>query len=536
MSTNLQVSNFTSYLQTISVSDSQELRWVAGITYAARGAQDPWADMNGEFKPVLEVTEFGKLKGNQIVFTIARPLGGEGQQGAGTMLIGNEESQYSSTFRATIGYLRHAVATEATIKAQTVIGGEFDRLAQPQLAEWLSRRMSNDKAMEIFVKKSARTTLFPNGKTSRDQLGRQDYLDLNTVERAKMRLSANQAMPFAINKDPKKGNIVKRYMVMGNFYAWDGAKASQTYLNLLATAGIRGDQNMLWSGKMPDWDNTVLYNYDCEDGTQVGPLGEPGTGRGYTAVAIAATDVVNGATFDLKLGGLFNASAIAGTAPFTTASPEYIAGGSVALFTKFFPGAQYIGHEGLKLAATTTIEYYIGIYNFTESTAGAGDVGKVGFYAYKVNNSNKLTLTKALRPANDNNGTSGRYITIGSMTWDAGDLPAAPSGSFAGLATAHAPGSLVLAVNAKGVPFIGSWALGKHALISGYGSVDNVNGDGEGSKHAKRIMNNQDYGDKWGIGIAQRWGVTANQDANNMPNGFVYIESAYMPPGWPQIN
>jgi hypothetical protein len=521
---NLPIANFTSFLNQIAISDSQELGWVASISFQMRGVNNPFYELIGgaaDMRPIMEVADWSKIKGQEIVFTIDRPLGGPGQQGAGTTLLGAEENQTHATFRAKIGQIRHAVATEALIVAQTVIGSKWDQRAKPQLAEWFARKMADDIMYELIARKSSRTSLFPNGKTTRDQLGRNDYLQFSTVERSSEILSANQATAFSLTKDPRKGSIVKGYMVMGNQYAFRGMKNSNTFQNLMSLARDRGNENELFSGKLPDWNGTRLYKYDLEDHTAIGPIGNPGTPRGYLGKAIAISSIASGATYDLQLGGAVQAAAIAGSGALT-----------VPLFTQYFSNAAYIGHEGQKIAADTTTERYVAIMNLTESTVGAGDAGKIGFYAYKVNNGNKITLTKALRSANANDGTSGNFVTIGSMTWDSGALVAAGTGNFAGLATAHGVGAVVLEVNAKGVPFVGSWAIAKNMLVSGWGSID-----GEGTAmHGKRISDQQDYGEKFGIGWKQVWGCRAIEDANNMPNGFVYIESAYMPDGWPSID
>ena len=515
---NLPVANFTSFVDRIAVSDSQELKWVASVTYAMRGVSNPFYDLIGgigDMRPIMEVADFSKIKGQEIIFTVDRPLGGPGQQGAGTTLLGNEEAQTHATFRAKIGQIRHAVATEALTIAQTVIGSNWDKRAKPQLAEWFARKMADDIMFEMIKRKHGRNTLFPNGKTSRDQLGRNDYLQLSTVNRAKEILSANQASAFSVTKNAKTGMIVKKYMLMGNQYAWRGVNDSNSFQNVLMQSRERGDKNELYNGGLPDWKGTLLHSYDIEDHTARGPIGNPSAARAYTGVAVGINSVASGATFDLTLGGSAAAAAL-----------------TVPLYSQYFSNAQYVGHEGEKIAAVTATERYLAIFNLVESSAGAGDAGKIGFYAYKTNNGNKIVLTKALRSADSNDGSIGRFITIGSMTWDSGALVAAGTGSFAGLATAHGIGSLVLEVNAKGVPFVGSWAIARDMMVTGWGSVE-----GEGSQmHGKRLNEKQDYGEKIGIGWKQVWGCRAVEDANNMVNGYVYVESAYMPDGWPAID
>ena len=221
----------------------------------------------------------------------------------------------------------------------------------------------------------------------------------------------------------------------------------------------------------------------------------------------------------------------------TTTTAQDITGGGLSqettplttpLYFQYFSNAAYIGHEGSKVVADTSTVRYLAIKVLT-----GADVGKIAIYSYQVNNGNKIVQVKRLGAS----ATGAIATTIGSMTYDTGAWTvAAGANGFAGVSIGILPkGSAIYEVNAKGVPFERSFGLGRNAIISGWGSLAPLGEGGQGGMPGQRLLQEQDAGRLYSLGYQQVWGATATKDANAMVNGYVLIESAYQPAGWPDI-
>lgn len=492
-------------------SDSQALKWVAGIILGLRGRSNPFNDLIGginDMKPVMEVMDFRKLQGQEIIMTLDRPLGGEGTQGAAstTKLVGREENVRHATFRAKVGLMAHAVAGEQVLYTQAVIGTDWDKRQKQKLKEWFAWKQADDFQFECFKRAHARNTLFPNGKTSRDQLTGADYMSLSTVGSLNEILAANQAKPMKVTKS-KAGADIFKYLLVGPQKAYRGMVRSNSYQNLLSQAGVRGDANYIFNGGLPSFEGTDLYSWQVEDGTQVGALGCPLAPIAYLGVAMPATSDTDLSNNPIIGGG--NATNAADTS---------------APFFRYFSNAAYTGHEGEKIAAVTDVTRYVAI-----KVISGADAGKIALFSYTTNNGNRLTGLKRLGAMD-----SGDILDdIGSVHYDANGFTLAADGNgFAGLTTGILPvGSIIYEVNAKGQPFTKSLGLGRDAILAGYGSI----AAGAGEVPGQRLEDKQDYGRISGLGYQQVWGCRAVENADNMVNGYVLIESAYTPDGWPSI-
>lgn len=497
-------------------ADTQEVGWQKAIVLGTRGRTNPFHGLLGGIngmKPITEVMDFRALAGQQIVVTLDRPLGGAGTQGPAslTRLVGREENVRHATYRCTVGLMAHAVAGEQIVQSETVIGRDWDNRQRRKLTEWFAWKQGDDIQFEMMVKAHARNTVYPNNKTSVDDLGTNDYLNLATVTRTKSILNANQAGPFDISKSGSGAEILT-YLIMGPSKAFEGMAGSNAYQQLLANADARGDNNKLFKGGLPKYNGTQLFDWAVEDGTQVGPLAAPCAPVAYLGADIPAN---------------------------TTTTPSQIKGGGNAinaaltdpLFFQYFENSQYIGHEGIKRAADVTTVRYLAIQIIT-----GADTGKIALFSYKVNNGNQITMFERI-----GSGASGSIVTTltgSSITYDTGAWTAAAGANgFKGISTGIIPaGSIIYQINAKGTPYVRSYGLGRNAIISGWGALAANQGYGSGGgSPGQRLLETQDMGRLYSLGWQQVFGTTATSDANGMVNAYSMIFSAWQPNGWPDV-
>lgn len=498
-------------------ADSQEVRWQKSIVLGVRGRTNPFHGLIGGIKgmkPITQVMDFKAVDGKEIVVTLDRPLGGAGVQGPSSQnsLTGNEEQMAPWTYRCKVGLFAHAVSGEQIMQTQTVIGGDWDSRQRQKLTEYFMWKQATDIEFEMKVKAHPRNTLFPNNRTSVDQLGTGDTLNLTTVTRMKELLSANQAQPFDITKS-ESGADVLSYLLMGSSKAYSGLAGSSFYQQLMAQADVRGDANKLFRGGMPKWNGDYLYDWRVENGTQIGPLAAPCAPVAFTGVELPAITTTGPLT--ITGGGNQNSAGLR----------------KKELFFQYFENSQYLGHEGVKRAADVATVRYLGVKILT-----GADTGKIALFSYKVNNGNEITMFERLGDAGS--GSIVTTLTNSSITYNAGAwLAAGDANGFAGISIGIIPaGSEIYQINAKGTPYVGSYGLGRNAIICGYGNLapNKAYGSGGGAP-GQRLLQTQDYGRKFGLGWQQVWGSTATRDANDMVNAYVMIYSAYQPAGWPDI-
>ncbi len=500
-------------------NDSQEVTWQKTVVLKARGRSNPFHGLMGGLsgmKPITEVMDFKKTAGQEIVVTLDRPLGGAGVQGPSSLnsLVGNEENQEPFSYRCKVGLFAHATAGEQIMETQTVIGGDWDSRNREKLTEWMMWKQADDSQMEFITNAHVRNTIYPGNRTSIDQLGTNDYLNLATVDRTKIVMNANQAGPFDITRS-KSGAEILAYCIMGPSKAFSGMAGSNAYQSLLSNADTRGDENRIFKGGLPNHLGTRLYDWAVEDGTQIGPLAAPCAPVAYLGTALPAESTTDLSAITIQGGG--SAARGVKTAP---------------LYFQYFENSQYLGFEGVKRAADTTTQRYVAI----QIISGA-DTGKIALFGYTVNNGNALSgLT---RLASNTTGDNDTTLTGSTMVYDTAPWTlAAGTNGFAGLSTGIVPsGSPIFQVNSKGVPYVRSFGLGRNALIAGYGNLapNKAYGSGGGAP-LQRLFQAQDMGRKFSIGLQGVWGATATQDANGMVNAYALIVSAYQPPGFPDIS
>lgn len=496
--------NIISFATRIGVTDSQEVNWMMEVLLASRQTYNPFYDLIGGIgscKPIMEVMDFKKTRGQEIVITLDRPLGGSGTQGPATAnrVLDHIEDSLHANYRAKVGLMAHMVGGEEIMKTQSVIGTNWDARQKKKIKEWTNNKKAEEIQWEFIARAHPRNTLFPNGRTTRDQLTSADYFHLGTVTRGRDTLAGLQAKPCAVGKSKAGANILK-YFFLGSNKAFSGMEESSGYLTLLANAGNRGDGNYIFAGGQPEFAGSLIHSWAVEDGTQVGALGAPIAPVQYLGVEFPANATAAGV-----VAGLFLQAHATDTA---------------APFFQYFPAAQCMGHEGIKIAATTGTTHVVGF----EILTGA-EAGKKALVSYKVNNGNKITVFERLGATISNDikttltGTSITYDTTGPWT-------------AATVAVGVIPvGSRMFPVNFKGQPWVRTVGLGQDAVLAGWGSI----ASGGAEVPGRRLFQEQDAGRLFAVGWEDVWGCRATENANNIANGFVLVESAWNPDGWPVI-
>lgn len=375
--------------------------------------------------------------GAKIHFRTGTGLGADGVRGDELVseTPGPEEARFGN-FSVLVDYLRHAAKTNLRAGLVTGLKDEIITGFNTHLGDWVGRKKTADLLMMFRHQGNGENYTVVNGKT-RETLTTSDTIGMSNIVTAgqALRTLGAQAATMIVDKHTKQKLAGYKFIGIGE--AWTNLRNSSDYKTAAREAQVRGDDNPIFQGGLIKIDGNVLVEVNPPDHDMEAAIGSPLAARALLGTAIAAGTTA----IDITGGG--NATSGAKTAH---------------KYFEFFSNYQYRwGTEsGQTLAADTTDRYCV-IYNLT-----GADAGKWGFYRFRTNNGNKLTLhSAASRLAAAASGVA--HTTVGGVTWDGVKNT-----------DAHPSGSLIIETNSKGVPFAKTLVLGAMAACRAYSSYERM--------------------------------------------------------------
>jgi N4-gp56 family major capsid protein len=476
---------------------AQEELWVKRIYMGAEQANVFYDEMiggPGSGKPFIQNDDLSKVDGNTINIPTVAPLGGPGAQGEGDR-SGNEEKLRIGGYPCKIGRQWFGIGITDVAQEETVVGSQWDNLANKLLRNRLGRKVSEDlkKNLIVAAQTSGINLIRPNFKNSREALKSADVVNTPVITRSGLVASGNGAKPVGTIRNPG-GGMIEQFLFFGNQLALAPLKSETAYLDAVKFAQQRGDGNPIFKGDFVDWDGHGIYREYLRDGDQYGPISSVTLPRAFLGEAIPADD----AAYDITGGGDTTGATL-------IPAPAYF---------EAFSNAPWVYTNGTTIAADVLTVRYLAIYNLT-----GADAGKIGIYAYQANNGNVITMLERLRA-----GAGGISVTtLGNITW--GTAPWTTD--F--LTDSHPAGSLIIEINSFGVPFTYSFMLGEMAGVCGYGSLKGRNA------RAARTEEHRNHGMDHGIGVETVFGTAAAQRTDGRYPNFVVVESAWPADGFPVV-
>ena len=430
----------------------------------------------GSRKPFITKTELSAGAKQTVHFSVSANAGHMPRRGE-QKLQGKEERLRMNSFSVKVDIVRHAIGMNEKVKQFLAAGYTLEEAYQTILSDHLGRFKETDMKMALRNKATGANTVRPNNVASRDELSSADVINTSVLGEALGNLTMLGAKEISINKS-KVGADVLRFLIFGTVNSLNPLKTNSQYLSAAQNAGVRGDNNTIFSGGFVDWDNMGIYHQNIVDPDAEGPIGDPLEARALLGEAVAPGTTA----IEIKGGGL------AGEA-------------DEAYYFRWFYGFDYPWTEG-QTAAPDSGEYYFIIYN----TTGA-DRGKFGVYKYvgTGNNGQRITIANRLGSA-----ASGIRVTeLAGQTWDS-----------AKHTDTHPAGSMIIQVNARCVPVCTLYGLGVASGLRAYGAIP-----------MQRISQVEDYGFDKGMGYLSIYGQDIAKDTNNQPRHYTKIECAYKVPG-----
>ena len=431
----------------------------------------------GSGRPITIKTDLKKGAGDTVNFTTLSRPGGEGA--IGETLLEAEELDFGS-YSVTIDFLRHGLGMTEKVKTFLAAGMSLEEAFAEQESEWFALRRQADCFMLWRRFATATNTIRPNDKATDDLLLTADAMKTTLISDVASLLKTRGAPPAKVNKT-KVGQFtadVLSYIILASDRFLTPLKSNSTYLQNLRDAGVRGDDNVIWSGGYAKYDGHFIFHLDSVHEDTKGPIGVP-----IEPEALLGTAITAGTTaVDITGGGR--------TSPSSVHKPF-----------KWFKGYAYplLGQAD---PSTDSGTYYLVIYNVSGS-----DAGKFGIYSYvgSDNNGNKITMTSRLGPS----ATGAAVTSLAGITYDSTKHT-----------NAHPTGSRIVQVNAKCVPYCYGIGMGAMAALRPYGGPE-----------IKPIVENGDWGMKKGMGFQAIYGQGLCKDTQNNVRNYVLIVAAYRPQG-----
>lgn len=421
-------------------ADNKTRLWASGFIVGEE-QEDPFVRLEntGEDAVIQQRHDLSKMAGDEIIFRTRAGLYGKGTSGD------NEPTSFEkvkqSAFSVRIDYKHHAI--EWTKRTEQIIDNELQQGVNVMLGQWWGRKKRSDLMMTLIHRGSSvrSNVVYANGKGSREALRSADVVSFDTIVNTAqiLRTLGGRAAINRVSRNSEMKRVLKGFYFLGTGEGFLGLKNSSDYRQAVREGHERGDGNPLFTGEFVSIDGNHIWTWDPQDHDGAGPIGSPLNPKAVLGIAI---DGAGASDTQIDITGGGNATDAADT------EKEYF---------EFFSNFAYtFGTEsGEQLSAGTT-DRYVMIYNLVDSAAG-GDAGKWGFYRFRTNNGNKLTIHSAASRLASANGTY-KNTTVGNVTWDSTKNT-----------VNHPSGSIIMECNSYGVPFGRTLVLGRHAGYRAYG-------------------------------------------------------------------
>lgn len=241
--------------------------WASKVRHDAiqQAFWSPFEGKEGAGMPILTKDDLTKLPGDTIhIQTISR-LGGTGVTGE-TTLAGSEEQLSLGQFDLTVDWLRHAVAF--TKKATKQANFDAVMAAGRLLSQWLARFL-DDNAFSTLIS-NVTNTIYANDATSDATLGTNDTFGTTEIDRIRLALIRQGAIPIMTIKDGKQARPV--YGVVISEMDEYNLGADTVWVQAQENAAIRGSKNPLFSMALGMYKGMLIYTHYGLSGYQGTPL------------------------------------------------------------------------------------------------------------------------------------------------------------------------------------------------------------------------------------------------------------------------
>lgn len=215
---------------------------------------------------IQEIEDFKKDKGDTITIGLGMKLSGSGTTGDNE-LEGNEEKMTDYSDTLAIDQLRHAVRLTGNMDEKKS-AYEMRTSAKNRLAIWWAERIDQEILDKLCGKTSstfantprspaATRTIWAANRGADGSLTAADVFDTKCITAAKQmaKLASPKVAPLRIDgKDT--------YVIILHPYQYSDLKKDPVFKQEAREAGVRGDENPIFSGALKVYDGCVIHEHE----------------------------------------------------------------------------------------------------------------------------------------------------------------------------------------------------------------------------------------------------------------------------------
>ena len=157
-------------------------------------------------------------------------------------------------FTLTANWVRHAVAFNRRATRRVVFNAAL--VAQRLLAKWLAKTIDDDM-FELLIVTSSPTVIQAGNVAAVANLGAGNVLTPDEIDRVKLQLQSQGALPFDVLMD--NGQERPMYGLVCSEVSEYQLKSNTTWNQAQRDAGIRGEQNRIFTGAIGLWNGMIIY-------------------------------------------------------------------------------------------------------------------------------------------------------------------------------------------------------------------------------------------------------------------------------------
>lgn len=439
----------------------------------------------GSMMPICNKQDLAAGQAEDVVFTTISPIRGQGVLGEQELKSATAKLK-PNTFRVRIDLMRHAVAWTQLLK-KLRMGGTVDQITSDLMGGWYQRKYDDDVQIRLrnyALLSSGGRNLVRIRAASRDALRSTDTITPAWIDNSKSQLVGMGANELGVETD-NMGATIPKYLFFAPEQFLIPLRSNSTYLQGLQYGGLRGNDNPMFTGKYPLWNNNVLFPHNIKQDDADGRQGSPLSPIAYLGTAIAdgtPTTITGGGDVDPAGDG------------------DYFA---------YFPGFSWYITENESLAADNN-DYYLMIYN--HRTDKKYEIIK--YTAAGVHASGKQIASVTRGSATQTGGTNG-----------GGNVTAQAAGRFS---LVHPSGAAIIPCTREGVPIGWALHLGAEALFYANGAEDATPIIHTDDFH---VVGKPDDAHLKAFGLQGIRGMSVFVDRRNLAKNYLLVEGAVSIPG-----
>lgn len=221
-----------------------------------------WAKFRGpegSRSPVIYRSDTLSQPGDTIHVQVTSPLSGSGVAGDTTALEGSEENLTTSSIKVVPLFYRHAVKWYRRANKKSML--ELRQEAQKRLAEWGGEKMDDLRFTNFLYSGTFNGEAYTpyglavGGGTAASDIGSTDTLDVESIQKLKVKLYDNKAIPL-VTADGEE-----YFALVAHQYALYDLKRSDEYRDWVREAEVRGKDNPFFRGALCMVDGVLIYQH-----------------------------------------------------------------------------------------------------------------------------------------------------------------------------------------------------------------------------------------------------------------------------------